>query len=104
VLRDNPARLVTAENAPGREFQRIQKLLGKDTELQPRILEINRKHSLIVGLAQRLATQAEDTVVAAVVEQLYDNALLLEGIHPNPSAMVPRIQQLLDAAVAKQNG
>jgi molecular chaperone HtpG len=102
VLRDNPSRLVTADDAPGREFQRIQKLLGKETEMQPRILELNRKHPLVAGLAERLGTNADDTIVAAVAEQMYDNALLIEGIHPNPSTMVPRIQQLLAAAVAKQ--
>jgi len=104
VLRDSPSRLVSGEEQPGREFQRIQKLLGRDTEMQPRILELNRAHPLIVGLAQRVDEGADDALVAAAAEQLYDNALLLEGLHPNPSAMVPRIQQLLEAAVAKKEG
>ena len=35
---------------------------------------------------------------AALIEQLYDNALLVEGLHPNPSDMVARIQTLMEAA------
>jgi hypothetical protein len=34
------------------------------------------------------------------IEQLYENALLLEGLHPNPAGMVPRVQQLLEQAAA----
>jgi molecular chaperone HtpG len=29
---------------------------------------------------------------------LYDNGLLLEGLHPNPAEMVGRIQALMEAA------
>jgi molecular chaperone HtpG len=99
VLRENPSRLVASEDMPGREMQRIQQLLGRDTTPTPRILELNRAHPLIVGLAQRVVANEDDAVVASVAEQLFDNALLLEGLHTNPSAMVPRIQQLLEAAV-----
>lgn len=102
VLRDSPFRLVSAEDAPGREMQRVQQLLGRETPLPPRILELNRAHPLIVGLARRAAAHADDPVVAASAEQLYDNALLLEGLHPNPAAMVPRIQELLVAAVREE--
>jgi molecular chaperone HtpG len=102
VLRDSPARLVAAEDTPGREMQRVQHLLGREVEITPRILELNRAHPLIARLAQRAAANADDPVVAASAEQLYDNALLLEGLHPNPAAMVPRIQELLRAAAEQQ--
>jgi molecular chaperone HtpG len=32
------------------------------------------------------------------MEQLYESGLLIEGIHPNPADMIPRIQQLMEAA------
>lgn len=102
VLRDSPMRLVAADDTPGREMQRVQHLLGREVQLPPRILELNRAHPLIARLAQRVTANADDPVVAASVEQLYDNALLLEGLHPNPAAMVPRIQELLEAAASQQ--
>lgn len=102
VLRTSPARLLAGEEAPGREMQRIQQLLGQETTQQPRVLELNRGHQLVADLAHRAATGGDDPVIAAVVEQLYDNALLLEGLHTNPAAMVPRIQQLLEAAARGQ--
>ncbi len=97
VLRNNPSRLVSGDDVTIREMNRIQQLLGRETETQPRILEINRAHPMMVGLVQRISTNADDPVVAAVAEQIYDNALLLEGIHPNPASMVPRIQTLIEA-------
>jgi HSP90 family molecular chaperone len=98
VLRDSPARLVSDDDAPGREMQRLQQLLGREAEAQPRVLELNPSHPLIASLAARARADAGDPLLAAVAEQLYDNALLIEGLHTNPATMVPRILQLLEEA------
>jgi len=37
-----------------------------------------------------------------VAEQLYESAMLLEGIHPNPADMVPRIEALMEAATRRE--
>ena len=39
-------------------------------------------------------------LIDPTIEQLFENLLLLEGLHPNPAQMVPRIQDLLEQAVA----
>ena len=49
------------------------------------------------------AVQAQEEDVPPLdpaIEQLYENALLLEGLHPNPAAMVPRLQRLIERAAA----
>jgi HSP90 family molecular chaperone len=97
VLRSNPIRLVAGDTMPGREMQRIQQLLGRDTEAPERIIEINPAHPIVVGLAQRVTADADDPLAAAIIEQLYDNALLIEGLHNDPAKMVPRLQRLLEA-------
>jgi molecular chaperone HtpG len=98
VLRNSPARLVSSEDMPGREMQRIQHMLGQDVPMAPRSLELNRTHPLVARLAQRVVANADDPIVTAIAEQLYDNALLIEGVHGNPALMVGRIQTLLEAA------
>lgn len=98
LLRDNPVRLVSADDTPGREMQRLQQLLGRETKIEPRILELNRGHVLVAALARRVAANSDDPLIGAIAEQLYDNALLLEGLLTNPAAMVPRLQMLLEAA------
>jgi molecular chaperone HtpG len=102
VLTDSPARLVSPEGAPGQELQRVQRLLGQEVDMPPKILEINRRHALIQNLAHLATVQASDAVTDAAIEQLFENLLLLEGLHPNPAQMVPRIQSLLEAAT-KEN-
>jgi HSP90 family molecular chaperone len=98
LLADHPCRLVSAEGGPERDLQRIRRLLGQEVEVPARILEINRRHPLIQNLARLIATQSSEGVVSQTIEQLFDNLLLLEGVHPNPAQMVPRIQALLEAA------
>ncbi|KPV52317.1 hypothetical protein SE17_16215 [Kouleothrix aurantiaca] len=53
---------------------------------------------VIPDLARRLEQQPGDALSAALIEQIYDSALLLEGLHPNPASMVERIQKLMEAA------
>jgi molecular chaperone HtpG len=98
LLADHPCRLVSPEGGPDRDLQRIRRLLGQEAEVPARILEVNRRHPLIQNLANRIVAQSDDGVIDPTIEQLFENLLLLEGLHPNPAQMVPRIQTLLEAA------
>ena len=102
VLRDHPCRLVTPEDAPGREMQRVYRLMNQEYEIPPKILEINRRHPLIRNMAQMAAASSQVALLEQIIEQLYENQLLLEGLHPNPAAMVARIQALMEAATATE--
>jgi molecular chaperone HtpG len=101
VLRDNPCRLVSPESAPGRGVQRVYKLLDKEFEVPKKILEINRGHPLMRNLIRLVTDRPDDPVIDSTIEQLFENQLLLEGIHPNPAAMIPRLQTLMEAATAR---
>jgi molecular chaperone HtpG len=100
VLRSHPCRLVTPEDAPGREMQRVYRLMNQEFEVPAKILEINRRHPLIRNMAHMAASSAQETLLEQAIEQLYENQLLIEGLHPNPAAMVARIQALMEAATA----
>jgi len=102
LLADHPCRLVSPEGGPERDLQRIRRLLGQEVEIPARILEINRRHPLIQNLAHLITTQSDEGVIDSAIEQLLDNLLLLEGLHPNPAHMVPRIQALLEAATSPE--
>jgi molecular chaperone HtpG len=98
VLRSNPVRLLAAEGEQAREMARIQRLVERDYKVPPRIMEVNRAHPLVADLARLVESGQDEALAAALIEQLYDSALLLEGLHPNPAEMVGRIQQLMEAA------
>ncbi len=98
MLTGSPLRLVTPEGQPDRNVQRVYRMLEQDFEVPRKILELNRRHPLIANLAGRLAAEQDSALVDEVIEQLYENALLADGIHPNPASMVGRIQRLLEIA------
>jgi len=42
--------------------------------------------------------QADDRA-ATGIEQIYEDALLIEGLHPDPAGMILPIQKLIEAAL-----
>lgn len=99
-LVDSPMRLVASEKTRDYEMERVRRLLEKDFKLAPRIVELNRAHPLIITLSQQVkdGSMAQLALAETCIAQLYDSALLLEGLHPNPADMVSRIQTLMEAA------
>jgi molecular chaperone HtpG len=99
---DNPFRLVSTDDTRGREMDRVRRLLEKDFTVPKMVVEVNRSHPLIKNLAGLIAAGESAETVNAVIEQLYENGLLVEGLLANPSGMVTRIQELMVAATNKR--
>ena len=109
-LTDSPVRLAVTDRSGMHEMDRLRRMMGEQdlNDATKRRLELNRSHPLIRDLAL-LATQADENQEAASlvdvgIEQLYESALLMEGLHPNPADMIPRIQKLLGWAAKAQAG
>ena len=103
VLKESAVRLVSPDGSPGGDMQRLYKVLDQDYEIPKKILEVNRRHSLIIDLARLIGQDPGDELINLSIEQLYDSALLLEGLHPNPASMIPRVQQLLEIAANRSH-
>lgn len=88
--------LVDPEGSLNPEMQRVYKYLGKEYEIPKKILELNPAHPVLKNLSE-----ADADLQALVIEQIYDSALLVEGLHPDPSSMAERIQQLMEKALGK---
>ena len=99
VLSDSPCRLVSPEEAAERDMQRVKRLLGQDYEIPKKIMEINRGHQMMADLAALAHTGRNDALLDASIQQLYESALLVEGLLPNPAEMASRIQLLMEAAL-----
>lgn len=96
LLSDSPARLVDPEGALNQEMQRVYRLLNKDYQAPKKVLEINPDHPILA----RLNALPEDSPLAPlVIEQIYEDALLIEGLHPDPASMISRIQKLMESAL-----
>jgi molecular chaperone HtpG len=99
-LSQSVARLVDPDGTLNPELQRVYRYLGKEYEVQKKILELNPTHNLLRSL---LALESGSELQTAIIEQIYDSALLVEGLHPDPSSIVPRVQQLIEAALARNS-
>lgn len=101
VLRTSPVRLVSPDEDAARDFHRIYRHLDQDYTIPKKILEINRRHPLIVYLARLVSSHPEDELINLAIEQLYESALVIEDLHPNPSEMLPRIERLMEIAAER---
>ena len=95
-LSQSVARLVDADGSLNPELQRVYKYLGKEYEVSKKLLELNPSHSILKKL---LGADPDSELQTLIIEQIYDSALLVEGLHPDPSSMAPRVQQLIEAAL-----
>lgn len=95
-LSEAPARLVNPSGAPTQEMLRMYRLLNREMESPKKILELNPRHPILVRLA---ALPDDDPLNDLLVDQIYEDTLLIEGLHPDPASMVKRIQRLMEAAL-----
>jgi HSP90 family molecular chaperone len=95
-LSQSVARLADADGALNPELQRVYKYLGKEYEIPKKILELNPSHVILKKL---LEMDPASKLQNLIIEQIYDSALLVEGIHPDPSSMASRVQQIIEAAL-----
>ncbi len=94
-LSTSPARLVDEDGALQPEMQRVYRLLKQDYAVPQKILEINPAHPLLIQLS---ALPDDSTVSSLIIDQIFENALLIEGLHPDPASMIDRIQEIMQAA------
>jgi len=99
-LSQSVARLVDPDGALNPELQRVYKYLGKEYEVPKKILELNPSHVILKNL---LKLEIGSELQTAIIEQIYDSALLVEGLHPDPSSIAPRVQQIIEAALAQNS-
>ncbi len=98
-LYQSVARLADADANANPDLQRVYKYLGKDYEIPKKVLELNASHPSLKNL---LKLEAGSELQTIIIEQIYENALLVEGLHPDPSSMASRVQQIIEAALEKK--
>lgn len=97
-LTNSVARLVDTKGSLGQEMQRVYRMMDREYQIPKKILEINPNHPI---MKQLVLLESDNSLTALVVEQIFESALLIEGLHPDPAAMIPRIQQLMESALRK---
>ncbi len=97
-LYQSVARLADADANANPELQRVYKYLGKEYEIPKKVLELNASHNILKNLFK---LQSGSELQNIIIEQIYDSALLVEGLHPDPSSIAARVQLIMEAALEK---
>jgi molecular chaperone HtpG len=102
-LIDSPCCLVNVEGGLSTQMQRILKLANRDVPETLRILEINPSAPLVRRLCRLSANQEHDAFIKQCALQLWTNAMILEGVMPEPEDLVARMQSFMTEAAEKRS-
>ncbi len=102
-LTDSPCCLVNAEGGLSTQMQRILKLANKEFPESARILELNPKAPLIRRLCRLSANNEHEPFIKQCALQLWTNALILDGVTPEPEDLVARVQSFMLEAAEKRS-
>jgi molecular chaperone HtpG len=97
TLVGSPARLVSDDSDAQAQMFRVNRLLQRDYDLPVKTLELNPRHPLIHNLTHQL----DGPLTEMVIEQVFETALLQDGIHPDPASMADRLTKLMEAATSR---
>ena len=97
---DAPARIIYQQGTQSQDFQKVYKILNQEVEAPQLILEIDPNNEIIRGLTIFSENQEQ---LNLYIEQIYEDALLIEGLHPDPASMIDRIQKIMSSALRRQN-
>lgn len=99
-LTNSISRLVDAKGSLGQEMQRVYRMMDREYQIPKKILEINPSHNILKQLSE---LEEKDPLTKLIVEQIFENTLLIEGLHPDPASMIPGIQELIKSALERKN-
>lgn len=95
-LVDSPCCLVSSKDSMGVGMQKLMKMMDEKFEMTKRIMEINASHPIIINMGKIYKSNPRESLLTTYCEQLFDNALLLDGSPINPREMVPRLQKMIE--------
>ena len=78
------------------------KMMKQEFPTAKRQLEVNLNHPINRNLSELLQKNKSNPFLKVAVEQLFNNALLIEGLLDNPAEILPSIHQFMEDSVAFQ--
>ena len=98
-LADSPACLVSDDGMTS-SMEKFMRVMQKDDSTPVKVLEVNRDHLLLRAMLRIFKADANDPVLADMVQGIFDTSLLLDGYLKDPQALASRTNTLLAQAGA----
>jgi len=95
-LVDSPCCLVNPDGVPSVHVQKLIQMVDTNYKISKKIMEVNRKNPIIKNLARMNENPGDQPLVEKIVHQLFENALMQDGIVFDPTSMVPRLNELME--------
>ncbi len=95
-LVDSPCCLVNPEGVPSVHVQKLIQMVDGNYKLSKKIMEINRKNRMVQNLARMNENPSYQPLIEKMIQQLFENALMQDGVVFDPTAMVPRLNELME--------
>ena len=102
-LTDSPCCLVNVEGGMSTQMQRLLKMANKEFTESARILEINPSAPLIRRLCHLSANDQHHDFIKHCGLQLWSDAMILDGVTPEPEDLVARVQSFMAEAAEKRS-
>jgi molecular chaperone HtpG len=95
-LVDSASCLVAEDDGMSGTMQKILRMANKEMAPQKKIMEVNADHKLTRNLLKVFKADSNDDYIVNVTEQLFESALLQEGILEDPHNLVKRMNKMLE--------
>ena len=95
--------LVTPEGGMSAQLQKVLSQASDDFQMAKRILEINPKHALIQRLAGLSANSQHEAFIKSCGEQLFTNALMIEGVVPDAHDATDRMMGFMEELASSRS-
>ena len=99
-LADSPACLVAADDGITSSMDKLMRVLQKDDTIPQKFFEVNRDHPMLRTMLKIHKANPEDPQLVAMIRNLFDTTLLLDGFLKDPHELARRTNQLLENASA----
>ena len=90
--------LVSSQEAPDPQMERMMKMMGQNVPDSKRIMEINIDHPLIKNLSRKHLENAKDGLLEKCITQLYESAQFIDGELSSRTAYVDRMIDIMQEA------
>lgn len=92
----SPCSLINTSDGMSAHMEKMMKMVNKEFEISKRNLEVNMQHKIIKNMAEMIKKDKNSPVLRDMVDQLFQSAMLVEGLLDNPLEMLPRVYKFME--------
>ncbi len=94
------AAVLSSEDGVTSAMDKFMRAMDKNMEVPVKTLEVNREHPLLRALLRIFKADANDAILATMINSLFDSAQLMDGFVKDPQELASRNAKLLEQSAS----